>query len=59
MEPSHIREVYQRQTSMRLFVDSEDIANMVSFLSSQKGARISGQVIAVDGHTEGLSNWLD
>ncbi|MEH6588686.1 MAG: SDR family oxidoreductase [Halioglobus sp.] len=51
-----IRDVYQRQTSMRLFVDAQDIANMVIHLSSPTGGKISGQSIAVDGHTEGLSN---
>jgi len=54
-----IRNVYQRQTSMRLFVDAEDIANMAVYLASGLGASISGQSISIDGHTEGLSNWLD
>lgn len=27
--------------------------------STVGAARVSGQVIAGDGHTEGLSNWLD
>jgi NAD(P)-dependent dehydrogenase (short-subunit alcohol dehydrogenase family) len=51
--------VYARQASMRTFVDAEDVAAMVGFLASDAGARVSGQAIAVDGHTEGLSNWLD
>lgn len=54
----HIRDVYQRQSSMRLFVDAEDVANMAMFLTSDLGKTISGQAIGVDGHTEGLSNWL-
>jgi len=53
-----IRDIYQRQSSMRLFVDAQDVANMALFLSSDLGASISGQAIGVDGHTEGLSNWL-
>ena len=32
----------------------EDVAAMVLFLCSDAGAAISGQAIAVDGHTEGL-----
>lgn len=56
---AEIRDVYQRQSSMRTFVTPEDVANMVVFLASSKAARISGQAIAVDGHTETLSNWLD
>jgi NAD(P)-dependent dehydrogenase (short-subunit alcohol dehydrogenase family) len=59
MTPQAIREVYQRQSSMRVFVDAEDIANTVLFLCSDSARYISGQAIAVDGHTEGLSNWLE
>lgn len=55
----HIRQIYQRQSSLRTFVDGDDVAAMVSFLASDAGARVSGQAIAIDGHTEGLSNWLD
>ena len=54
-----LRSVYTRQSSMRLFVDAQDVANMALFLSSPLGATISGQSIGIDGHTEGLSNWLN
>ncbi len=50
-----VRDSYLRQSSMRTFVDAEDIAATVLFLCSEAGARISGQALAVDGHTEGLS----
>ncbi len=42
------------QTSMRTFVHARDVAELALFLCSDAGARISGQAIAVDGHTEGL-----
>ncbi|MEE4147129.1 MAG: SDR family oxidoreductase [Halieaceae bacterium] len=58
MSPGSIREVYQRQSSMRVFVDAQDIAETVRFLCSPAGHNISGQAIGIDGHTEGLSNWL-
>ncbi|MBT4518439.1 MAG: SDR family oxidoreductase [Halieaceae bacterium] len=58
LESDAVRAVYQRQSSMRLFVDAKDVANMALFLSSDLGATISGQAIGIDGHTEGLSNWL-
>ena len=58
MPPETIREVYARQSSMRLFVEAQDVANMALFLCSSLGATISGQAIGVDGHTEGLANWL-
>ena len=54
-----VRESYLRHTSMRTFVSPDDIASMAMFLASDAALKISGQIIAVDGHTEGLSNWLD
>ncbi|WP_417455529.1 SDR family oxidoreductase [Kiloniella sp.] len=50
-----VREQFEKQTSMRTFVSPEDIANMILFASSPKGSKISGQILTVDGHTEGLS----
>ena len=55
MTPGEVRDIYQQQTSMRLFVDAEDIAGMAGFLASEAGRYVSGQVIGVDGHTESLS----
>ena len=49
-----VREGLLRQTSMRTFVDAQDVAALALFLCSEAGAKISGQAIAVDGHTEGL-----
>lgn len=57
--PEEIRAVYARQSSMRLFVTADDVANLAFFLASAQGATISGQAIGFDGHTESLSNWLD
>lgn len=54
-----IRDIYQRQSSMRLFVNAQDVANMAMYLTSSLGNTVSGQAIGVDGNTEGLSNWLD
>jgi len=59
MTPGQIRDVYQRQSSMRLFVSATDVANTILFLASDEGGVISGQVIGIDGHTETLANWLD
>jgi len=59
VDSDRVRDVYLRQSSMRTFVTPNDIADTVTFLTSNAGRKISGQVIAIDGHTEGLSNWLD
>lgn len=47
-----VYEGYAKGTSMRSFVEASDIANMAVFLGSAKAKLVSGQVIAVDGHTE-------
>ncbi|WP_342642585.1 SDR family oxidoreductase [Rhodoligotrophos ferricapiens] len=47
-----IRTDYAKQASLRRFVDPEEIADMVLFLASPQAAMVSGQAIAVDGHTE-------
>ncbi len=59
IDPDEIRRVYQRQSSLRQFTDPGDIAAMVCFLAGPAGKNISGQAIALDGHTESLTNWQD
>ena len=53
-----VRGIYQSQSSMRLFVSPQDVANMVIFLASSLGKHVSGQAIGIDGHTESLSAFL-
>lgn len=43
---------YAQGTSMCAFVTAQDIADMAVFLGSPQAKMVSGQVIAVDGHTE-------
>ena len=52
MTRDEVYEGYACGTSMRTFVEASDIANMAVFLASDAARRVSGQVIAVDGHTE-------
>ena len=58
VSPAEIRQRYTRQTSLGCFVEPEDVAGLALFLVSEAGARISGQAIGVDGHTETLSNLI-
>jgi len=48
----HVRRAYEAGTSLRRFAKAEDVAAMAVFLASDAAQVISGQVIAVDGHTE-------
>lgn len=52
MTPDAVRAGYAAGTSMRSFVEARDIAEMAVFLGSDAARLVSGQVIAVDGHTE-------
>lgn len=49
-----VRSQIVRQNSLRTFVSQQDIANLVLFLCSPAGSKISGQALSVDGHTETL-----
>ena len=55
VDPNDVRDQFVRQTSLRCFVEVEDIAEMALFVCSDQGSRISGQALSVDGHTESLS----
>ncbi|MFY0690733.1 MAG: SDR family oxidoreductase [Paracoccaceae bacterium] len=52
MSRDQVYEGYASGTSMRRFVEASDVANMAVFLASDAARLVSGQVIAVDGHTE-------
>lgn len=46
---------YELQSSLGRMVTAEDVANTVLFVSSDAAASVSGQALAVDGHTQALS----
>ena len=54
VDPGVVRDRWIGQTSLRTFVDPEDVAGLILFITSDAGSKISGQALAVDGHTEGL-----
>jgi len=47
-----VREQYVRGTSMRTWVTVDDLADTALFLASPAASKMSGQIIAIDGHTE-------
>ena len=49
-----MRAAYQRQNSLHTFIQAQDIANLVLFLCSPAGSKISGQALSIDGNTESL-----
>lgn len=54
VDAEDVRDKYLRQTSLRTFIDGQEIADMILYLCSDSGRSISGQALAVDGHTETL-----
>ena len=47
-----VRKTYKACVSMKTFVTPEDVADMILFLCSKAGSRISGQAIGIDGNIE-------
>jgi NAD(P)-dependent dehydrogenase (short-subunit alcohol dehydrogenase family) len=52
-----VRQDNVKSTSMKTFVDAEDIANMIVFSFSDLGAKVSGQSLTVDGDTHSLATY--
>jgi len=46
---------YENQASLGRMVTPQEVANMVLFVTSEAGRSITGQALAVDGHTQALS----
>jgi NAD(P)-dependent dehydrogenase (short-subunit alcohol dehydrogenase family) len=50
--PEAVQAEYASSQSVKRFVEASEIADMCLFLASPAGKMVSGQAIAVDGHTE-------
>lgn len=49
-----VRAQYVKGVSLRSWVTADDVADTVLFLASPRASKISGQILAIDGHTETL-----
>ncbi|MFN8158386.1 MAG: SDR family oxidoreductase [Candidatus Nanopelagicales bacterium] len=52
VDPSVVEQEYVQGQSIHRFVQAGEIADMAWFLASPEAAMVTGQAIAVDGHTE-------
>ena len=50
-----VRAQYVTGVSLRTWVSGDDLADAVLFLASPAARKISGQILAIDGHTETLT----
>ena len=50
-----IKNEFESMTSMKSFVNQEDISSIAIYLLSDESKSISGQSISVDGNTERMS----
>ena len=49
-----IRQAYLGGVSLKTFIEPEEVAATALYLCSEAGAKISGQALSIDGHTETL-----
>lgn len=54
LSEEEVRAIYVKGTSLRTWVTADDLADMALFLASPAAGKVSGQVLAVDGHTESM-----
>ena len=52
VSPAEVRHGFTEGVALRRFVTAQEVAAMALFLASDGAAAISGQAMAVDGHTE-------
>ena len=50
-----LRKDYTKYASMRTWITADDVVNMVMFVTSSAGHKVSGQALVVDGHTESFA----
>ena len=50
-----IKSTYLNQTSLKTFIDVEEVIGMIIYLLSPLAKNITGQMLIIDGHTESLS----
>lgn len=56
ISPDLVREECVQAQSIKRFVKPEEIASMCLFLASPAAKMVTGQSIAIDGHTETFHN---
>ncbi|SNR27264.1 SDR family oxidoreductase [Puniceibacterium sediminis] len=54
LSPEDVRAQYVQGVSLRSWVSPEDVADTILYLASPQARMISGQILAIDGHTETL-----
>lgn len=52
-DPKNIEEEYKKNTALGVVIDSDEVADLILFLSSSKSAKMTGDVISIDGGGKG------
>ena len=55
INPNKLQKEFESMTSIKSFVSKESIASIAIYLLSNNSINISGQALAIDGHTERMA----
>ncbi len=51
--PNNLEEEYKKNTSLGVTIDSDEVADLILFLSSSKASKMTGTVLSIDGGGKG------
>jgi len=52
-DPANLKEEYKKNSALGVVIDSDEVADLILFLSSSKASKMTGSVLSIDGGGKG------
>ena len=52
-DPANLKEEYKKNSALDVIIDSNEVADLILFLSSSKASKMTGSVLSIDGGGKG------
>jgi len=52
-DPANLKEEYKKNSALNVVIDSDEVADLILFLSSSKASKMTGSVLSIDGGGKG------